>query len=64
MAKPPTIPLDPQTARCLKELREVIRAIEADEVGLRRYADVLSDESDGLHREIAIRTTFIPARKS
>jgi len=62
MAKTPEKPgltLDAQTMRCLHELRDVIRAIEAGELVLRRYADVLSDE-EGLHREISIRTTFIP----
>lgn len=51
--------LDAQTMRCLHELRDVIRAIEAGELALRRFADVLTEE-DGLHREISIRTTFIP----
>lgn len=78
MAKPPTtssalekaiqekhanVALDPQTARCLTELREVIRAIEAGELGLVRYADVLTAE-DGMHREIGIKTTFVPRRAS
>lgn len=50
--------LDPQTARCLGELKSIIKSIESGEFALRRYADVLMEE-DGLHREVSIRTTFV-----
>ncbi len=53
------ITVDPQTARCLSELRAVIKAIESGEVALRRYADVLTEEG-ALHREIALKVTFLP----
>lgn len=53
------MPIDPQTARCLRELRDTIKAIESGAVALRRYADVLTEE-DGLHREIALKITFLP----
>lgn len=55
--------LDPHTARTLHELRDVIRAIEAGEVALRRFVDSLAEEQDGMHRELMVRVTLIPVRK-
>jgi hypothetical protein len=51
------IALDPQTERCVKELKLIIADIESGELLLRRYADILA-EDQGLHREVSIRTTF------
>lgn len=69
MSKTPTTPahtkqLDPHTARTLRELRSVIDDIENGRVALRRFADVLTEESDGMHRELAIRVTIIPLKGS
>jgi hypothetical protein len=55
--------LDPHTARVVKELRAIIGEIESGVVVLRRSADVLTEES-GLHREISLRVTVVPARGS
>lgn len=57
-AKPP---LDPQTARCLAELRAVIRAVEAGEAGMTRFDDSLIGE-DGLHRSLGLRVTYHPPK--
>ena len=50
--------LDPQTKRCLKELKDSIKMIEEGKVVLRHYHDELVDEQ-GLHRKISIRMTFV-----
>lgn len=51
--------LDPETARCLKELRSLISGIEDGSLALRRYCDDLT-EQQGLHREVLIRVTLVP----
>lgn len=67
-APTPTTPakphLDPHTTRTLRELRSVIDDIENGKVALRRFADVLSEEPDGMHRELAIRVTIIQPKSS
>lgn len=56
MTKPP---LDPETKRCLKEMRVLISGIEDGSLALRRYCDDLT-EQQGLHREVLIRVTLVP----
>jgi hypothetical protein len=62
MSKAPKLEVDPQTARCLRELRATIDAIEAGEVALRLFEDRLVEEN-GMHRTIALRVTFLPKAK-
>lgn len=57
----PKPPLDPQTERCLRELRDVIRMIETGEVGLTRFLDELVD-AGRLQRQVAITATFNPPK--
>lgn len=52
-------PLDPETTRCLREMRSVIKGIESGALALRRFSDDLV-EQDGMHREVLIRVTLIP----
>ncbi len=65
MSKAPTpaasgnVALDPETSRCLKELRAMIASIESGELALRRFYDDLT-EQNGLHREVLIRVTYVP----
>lgn len=51
--------VDPETARCLKELRSIIAAVEDGSWALRRFCDDLT-EQNGLHREMRILTTLVP----
>lgn len=70
MSKVPATPapakpqLDPHTARTLREMRSVIDDIENGKVALRRFADVLTEEPDGMHRDLAVRVTIIPPKSS
>lgn len=52
-------PVDPETDRCLKELRSVIKSVEDGSWALRHFADALTEQA-GLHREMLIRVTLIP----
>lgn len=54
-------PVDPETARCLKELRSIIKLVEDGRWVLRHFADALT-EGDGLHREMLIRVTYTPPK--
>ena len=53
--------LDPETARCLKELRSVIAKVEDGSWALCHFADALT-EQQGLHREMLIRVTLVPPK--
>lgn len=61
-APTPGSPLDPQTARCLNELRAVIRGIEEGELALRRYADEVNEERGQLDRCVIVRATILPTK--
>lgn len=54
-------PLDPHTARVLREFREVISQIESGELALRRFSDELID-TGALQRNVSIAATFIPPK--
>lgn len=70
MSKAPATPtpakplLDPHTTRTLREMRSVIDDIETGKVALRRFVDALSEEHDGMHRDLSIRVTIIPPKSS
>lgn len=64
MAKEPKIALDPQTARCLYELREMCNAVEAGKLSLLDFSDNIACEHDGMHRRLGLHAVFIPAKGS
>lgn len=63
-AHAPKPQLDPHTTRTLREMRSVIDDIETGKVALRRFVDALSEEHDGMHRDLSIRVTIIPPKRT
>lgn len=53
-AKPTKSPLDPHTARCLRELRSVISSIEAGDSFLIQFQDLTDASENPLSRKLTI----------
>ena len=56
-AEVPLPPLDPHTARCLREIKEVCRAIESGEFGVLEFADAMQAEPR-LTRSVRVQIGF------